>query len=78
MVDFNPAQEHLVRDAKGQWWYHSSYKQNSLFAYAEIWHTCTDTKYNKTEEIFWISPAQGGLLVGQGGQHNSSIINVET
>ena len=26
----------------------------------------------------WILPAQGGLLVGQRGQHNSSIIHAET
>ena len=26
----------------------------------------------------WILPAQGGLLVGQGGQHNFSIIHEET
>ena len=45
----------------------------------EIWcvGSLVDTIYDSKRNA-WILPAQGGLLVCQGGQHNSSIINVET
>ena len=45
----------------------------------EIWFvgSLVDTIYDSKRNS-WILPAQGGLLVGQEGQHNSSIINVET
>ena len=45
----------------------------------EIWWlgSLVDTIYDSKRNSR-ILPAQGGLLVGQGGQHNFSIINVET
>ena len=35
-----------------------------------------DTIYD-SKRNFWILPWQGGLLVDQGGQHNSSIIHAD-
>ena len=42
-ADFTPLKS-TWWDAKGQ------RQQNGSFDYAEIWTTCSDTEYNKTEE----------------------------